>query len=642
MAKDLTLLLIIALPLIGFAINGLFGKKMPKTLVGGLATGVVFTAFLLATTLFNGLHGTQIVKLFNIIDFEQLRINASFQIDALSVWMTLIITGIGALIHLFSMGYMSHDEGYHKFFTYLNLFIFSMLLLVLGSNYFVLFFGWEGVGMCSYLLISFHYNDAQKGLANSLAGRKAFIMNRIGDVGLLLALFMILGQFNTLEFLQIGKAVQANPALQGGAMIFITLCLFIAATGKSAQIPLFTWLPDAMAGPTPVSALIHAATMVTAGIYLTVRSNFLFELAPATKDIILYIGLATTLLAAFMAMRQNDIKKVLAYSTVSQLGLMFVALGFGAYTVALFHVTTHAFFKALLFLGSGSVIHGMHEEQDIRQMGGLAKLMPITHFTFFIGTMAISGIPFLSGFFSKDEIMAQALHHNPVVYGVLVLAVTMTAIYMFRLYFLTFHGQFRGGEALKSKVHESGLSMTLPLMVLAALSIFGGLLNLPGLFFKNVAHWFDHYLSHGTFGLSAVHNVHLDFNTAMGLMIFASAIAIGVLIWAYLNYVKKGATAKEDSALSTWENLSAQKLYVDELYHLVFVKPLLALSGFAAQVLDIQILRNGVYAIADSILNTANLTRKWQTGFLSSYLFWMVFGLITFVAYYILKLSVWH
>ena len=496
--------------------------------------------------------------------------------------------------------------------------------------------------MCSYLLISFHYNDAQKGLANSLAGRKAFIMNRIGDVGLLLALFMILGQFHTLEFLTIGKAIQGDVALQGGAMFFITFCLFIAATGKSAQIPLFTWLPDAMAGPTPVSALIHAATMVTAGIYLTVRSNFLFELAPFTKDIILYTGLATSLFAAFMALRQNDIKKVLAYSTVSQLGLMFVALGFGAYTVALFHVTTHAFFKALLFLGSGSVIHGMHEEQDIRKMGGLAKLMPVTHLTFLIGTMAIAGIPFLSGFFSKDEIMAQALHHNPVVYAVLVLAVTMTAIYMFRLYFLTFHGAFRGGDALKSKVHESGLSMTLPLMVLAVLSIFGGLLNLPGLFFKNAAHWFDHYLSHGTFGLSEVHNAHLDFNTSIGLMGFASIIAIGVMIWAYLNYAKKGAIAKEDAALNGWERLSAQKLYVDEIYHAVFVKPLLALSDFVGKVVDVQLLRNGVYAIADGILNTANLTRKWQTGFLSSYLFWMVFGLIIFVAYYLLKLSVWH
>ena len=642
MAKDLTLILILALPLIGFVINGSIGKKLPKVLVGGLATSVVFVAFLLALTLFNGLNGVQIVRLFEILNYDQIHINASFQIDALSIWMTLIITGIGSLIHLFSMGYMSHDPGYHKFFTYLNLFIFSMLLLVLGSNYFVLFFGWEGVGMCSYLLIGFHYNDAQKGKANSLAARKAFIMNRIGDAGLLLGLFMLLGQFGTLEFQKIGMALTAQPALQGGAMILITLCLFIAATGKSAQIPLFTWLPDAMAGPTPVSALIHAATMVTAGIYLTVRSNFLFELAPFTKEIILYIGLATTLVAAFMALRQNDIKKVLAYSTVSQLGLMFVALGFGAYTVALFHVTTHAFFKALLFLGSGSVIHGMHEEQDIRKMGGLAKLMPITHFTFLIGTMAIAGIPFLSGFYSKDEILAQALHHNPVVYAILVVAVTMTAIYMFRLYFLTFHGAFRGGDALKAKVHESGLSMTLPLIVLAFLSVFGGLLNLPGLFFHGAAHWFDHYLSAGTFGLSEVHNAHLDFNTAIGLMIFASIIALGVLFWALRNYAKNGALAKTDDQMNAWETLSAKKLYIDEIYDLLFVQPLLKMSAFISSVFDIQILRNGVYALANGVVNTAAQTRKWQNGLLSSYLFWMVLGIILFVSYYILKISVWH
>ena len=642
MAKDLTLILILALPLIGFVINGLFGKKLPKVLVGGLATSVVFLAFLLALTLFNGLEGVQIVRLFEILHYDQFHINASFQIDALSIWMTLIITGVGSLIHLFSMGYMSHDSGYYKFFTYLNLFIFSMLLLVLGSNYFVLFFGWEGVGMCSYLLIGFHYNDALKGKANSLAARKAFIMNRIGDAGLLLGLFMLIGQFGTLEFHKIGADLIANPALQGGAMFFITLCLFIAATGKSAQIPLFTWLPDAMAGPTPVSALIHAATMVTAGIYLTVRSNFLFELAPFTKDIILYVGLATTLVAAFMALRQNDIKKVLAYSTVSQLGLMFVALGFGAYTVALFHVTTHAFFKALLFLGSGSVIHGMHEEQDIRKMGGLAKLMPITHFTFLIGTMAIAGIPFLSGFYSKDEILAQALHHNPVVYAILVIAVTLTAIYMFRLYFLTFHGAFRGGETLKSKVHESGLSMTLPLIILAMLSIFGGLLNLPGLFFHGAAHWFDHYLSTGTFGLSEVHNAHLDFNTSIGLMAFASFIAIAVLVWAWRNYAKNGALAKADEQMNGWESLSTNKLYIDEIYDQLFVQPLLKLSQFFATVFDIQILRNGVYALANGIVNTAAQTRKWQNGFLSSYLFWMVLGLISFISYYILKLTVWH
>jgi NADH-quinone oxidoreductase subunit L len=321
---------------------------------------------------------------------------------------------------------------------------------------------------------------------------------------------------------------------------------------------------------------------------------------------------------------------------------MFVALGFGAYTVALFHVTTHAFFKALLFLGSGSVIHGMHEEQDIRKMGGLAKLMPITHFTFLIGTMAIAGIPFLSGFYSKDEILAQALHHNPVVYAILVIAVTLTAIYMFRLYFLTFHGAFRGGETLKSKVHESGLSMTLPLIILAMLSIFGGLLNLPGLFFHGAAHWFDHYLSTGTFGLSEVHNAHLDFNTSIGLMAFASFIAIAVLVWAWRNYAKNGALAKADEQMNGWESLSANKLYIDEIYDQLFVQPLLKLSQFVATVFDIQILRNGVYALANGIVNTAAQTRKWQNGFLSSYLFWMVLGLILFISYYILKLTVWH
>ena len=415
MGKDLLLLTLISLPLIGAAINGVFGKRMPKFFVGTLATLMVFTSFLLGLTLFRGLDKTTIVHLFQVAKFDDFTLDANFQLDSLSIWMTLIITGIGSLIHLFSMGYMSHDEGYHKFFTYLNLFIFSMLLLVLGSNYFVLFFGWEGVGICSYLLIGFHYNDAEKGIANSLAARKAFIMNRIGDAGLLFALFMMLNKFHTLEFVEIGKMITASPELYTGIACAITLCLFLAATGKSAQIPLFTWLPDAMAGPTPVSALIHAATMVTAGIYLIVRSNFLFELAPTTKDIILVIGIATTVVAAFIAMRQNDIKKVLAYSTVSQLGLMFVALGMGAYTVALFHVTTHAFFKALLFLGSGSVIHAMSDEQDIRKMGGLSKLTPITHITFLIGTLAIAGFPFLSGFFSKDEILAHAWMSSPVI-----------------------------------------------------------------------------------------------------------------------------------------------------------------------------------------------------------------------------------
>ncbi|MEN9987895.1 MAG: hypothetical protein RLZZ585_934 [Bacteroidota bacterium] len=642
MGKDLLLLTLISLPLIGAAINGILGKKMPKIIVGSLATILVFVSFLIGLTLFTGLDKTTIVHLFQVAKFDDFTLDANFQIDSLSIWMTLIITGIGSLIHLFSMGYMSHDEGYHKFFTYLNLFIFSMLLLVLGSNYFVLFFGWEGVGICSYLLIGFHYNDTEKGIANSLAARKAFIMNRIGDAGLLFALFMMLNKFHTLEFVEIGKMIAASPELYTGIAGAITLCLFLAATGKSAQIPLFTWLPDAMAGPTPVSALIHAATMVTAGIYLTVRSNFLFELAPTTKDIILVIGIATTVIAAFIAMRQNDIKKVLAYSTVSQLGLMFVALGMGAYTVALFHVTTHAFFKALLFLGSGSVIHAMSDEQDIRKMGGLSKLTPITHITFLIGTLAIAGFPFLSGFFSKDEILAHAWMSSPIVYGILMIAVTMTAIYMFRLYFLVFHGSFRGGEKLKSHVHESGLSMTIPLMVLAVLSVFGGILNLPGIVFHNAGHWMSHFLESTTYGLNQIETEHMDGNQSIILMCIASVVALSVMTWAYITYVKNQAVAKEDADMNAWEKLSSNKLYIDELYQTIFVQPILWLSTTLASQFEQRVLNNGIFRLTSAIEASGNYTRKWQSGFLSSYLFWMVMGIIGFISYYIIKSTFWN
>lgn len=643
MAPDILLLTLIALPLVGSATIGLFGKKLPNQIVGTLATSMVVGSFICALLIFLNLPQSQIVHLFNVLDLENMKISANFQIDALSIWMTLIITGIGSLIHLFSIGYMSHDEGFYKFFAYLNLFIFSMLLLVLGSNYFVLFFGWEGVGMCSYLLIGFHFSDLEKGTANSVAARKAFIMNRIGDVGLLFALFMLLSTFGTLEYSEISKQIELTKTM-GGVLPYvaigaITLCLFLAATGKSAQIPLFTWLPDAMAGPTPVSALIHAATMVTAGIYLVVRSNFLFELAPFTKDIILYIGLATSLSAAFMAMRQNDIKKVLAYSTVSQLGLMFVALGMGAYTVALFHVTTHAFFKALLFLGSGSVIHAMSDEQDIRQMGGLAKKIPTTHLTFLIGTLAIAGFPFLSGFYSKDEILAHALMHNPIVYGVLMIAVTLTAIYMFRLYFLVFHGKFRGSEETESHIHESGISMTFPLIVLAILSVFGGILNLPGIFIHKGAHWFNNYLNANTAGLDKIKSHHLESNQAIMLMIVASIIALSVMAWAFVNYAKRGNIAKKDEDLNAWEKLSNAKLYVDELYNFLFVKPLEWLSNSIYHLFEILILRNGVLGFAGLIEKSGNYTRKWQSGFLSSYLFWMVLGLVGLIGYYILKIQ---
>jgi NADH-quinone oxidoreductase subunit L len=573
MSVEQLLPLVLLLPLIGGFVNGVFGNKLPKTIVGTIATLMVAASFFIALSIFFQLDQAVEVKLFSIINLPDLTLNAKLLADNLSIWMTLIITGIGSLIHLFSMGYMSHDEGYRKFFTYLNLFIFSMLILVLGSNYFMLFFGWEGVGICSYLLIGFHYADEQKGFLNGMAARKAFIMNRVGDLGLLIGLFLLLMQFGTLEYSEIAAVVTAEDFVNPTWMMFgITMCLFIGATGKSAQIPLFTWLPDAMAGPTPVSALIHAATMVTAGIFLTVRSNYLFERAPDTQDIMLYIGLATSLIAAFIAMRQNDIKKVLAYSTVSQLGLLFVALGLGAYTAAMFHVTTHAFFKALLFLGSGSVIHAMSDEQDIRKMGGLKKYIPTTHWTFLIGTLAITGFPLLSGFYSKDEILGYAFAENIGLYVVLMFSVLLTAIYMFRMYFLVFHGEFRGSEDQKHHLHESPANMTIPLIVLAVLSVFGGVLNLPGIFLHDQAHYMTHLYEHNVAGMNLIHTEHLPSGTIMALMGVAVLSCLVVLVVSYQVYVKKKSLPKSDAELTGWEKVSANKLYIDELYNVLFVR----------------------------------------------------------------------
>ncbi len=637
MAIDTLLILILALPLLGAFINGAFGKSMPKKVVGSLATLLVFVSFIFAVTIFFQFHENQRVHLFSILNLEGFQLNARFQIDALSIWMTMIVTGVGSLIHLFSMGYMAHDKGYYKFFTYLNLFIFAMLVLILGSNYFMLFFGWEGVGVCSYLLIGFHYNDAQKGMLNGLAARKAFIMNRIGDLGLLIGLFLLLAQFGTLEYQEIGQSLLTKSVEPTTWMMFgITLMLFIGATGKSAQIPLFTWLPDAMAGPTPVSALIHAATMVTAGIFLVVRSNFLFELAPMTQDIMMYIGLATSLVAAFIAMRQNDIKKVLAYSTVSQLGFIFVALGMGAYTAAMFHVTTHAFFKALLFLGSGSVIHAMSDEQDIRMMGGLKKYIPITHITFLIGTLAIAGFPFLSGFFSKDEILAHAMHHHMGIYIALAFSALLTAVYMFRLYFLTFYGSFRGTEEQKHHLHESPLNMTLPLMVLAVLSVIGGVLNIPSLFGEGMAHWMSNFFDHSILGLSAVEAVHLSNGDTILLMVSASVLTLIALFVSYLVYVKKNALPVADADLKGWEKWSARKLYVDEIYEFLFVKPILWISDLKNSVVE-NGFKEGIYTFAATIGKTGNVVRKWQTGNVSSYLLWMVFGIVGLIMFYIIK-----
>nr|MBP6374546.1 NADH-quinone oxidoreductase subunit L [Flavobacterium sp.] len=485
MDTSLALVLVLA-PFAGFLLNVFFGKQLGKTGSGVLGTLAVVTSFVVSVLFFIDLQSTgksSSIPLFDWIQLQSISIHFGLLFDQLSILWLLFVTGIGSLIHLYSISYMHEDENMHKFFAYLNLFVFFMITLVVGSNLVVMFIGWEGVGLCSYLLIGFwhsnqDYNDAAK---------KAFIMNRIGDLGLLIGIFILGSLFSTLDFAGL------QTALAGGTpstlLSIAAFALFIGACGKSAQIPLYTWLPDAMAGPTPVSALIHAATMVTAGIFMVTRLHFLFDLAPEVQTIIAIVGAATALLAATIGLFQNDIKKVLAYSTVSQLGLMFLALGLGAYQVAVFHVITHAFFKACLFLGSGSVIHALHGEQDMRNMGGLKKAMPITFMTMLVSSLAIAGIFPLAGFWSKDEILLTAFHHNIALWVVGSVASIMTAFYMFRLMYLTFFTTFRGTEEQEKHLHESPALITFPLIVLAILAAIGGAINLPG------STWLNHYLA---------------------------------------------------------------------------------------------------------------------------------------------------
>lgn len=624
---------IVLLPLAGFIINGLFGKNLPKALVGGLATLVVFASFVITTSIFFGFKNDSapvVVKAFEWFRVNGIQVNFGFQIDQLSLMMVMIITGIGSLIHLYSMGYMSHDKGYYKFFTYLNLFIFSMLLLVLGSNYLILFIGWEGVGLCSYLLIGFWYTNEDYGKA----ARKAFIMNRIGDLGLLIGIFAIASQVNAVDYLSVAEN-SSKFALDSSVIIFITVSLFIGAVGKSAQIPLFTWLPDAMAGPTPVSALIHAATMVTAGVYLVVRSNFLFSLAPSTLNLILFIGLATALVAAFIGLRQNDIKKVLAYSTVSQLGFMFIALGAGAYTTGMFHVMTHAFFKALLFLGAGSVIHAMSGEQDMRFMGGLRKKIPVTYWTFLIGTLAITGIPPLSGMISKDEILTHIYAKSPVLLGLTLFSAALTAIYMFRLLFLTFFGEFRGTEEQKHHVHESPAVMTLPLIILAILSVVGGFINLP------------HFIGHGHYQKLAqwlkpiyvydIETPEIPFATEMILLAITIIMVVVIFFVVKAIYVTKKKQALPEEKYTGWEKLSSRKLFIDEIYNAMIVRPFEE-AGKAAAMFDKAVLDPIVNFIGLGAQDSGRAAKRLQNGNVENYVLIMSLAIgIVLIVNFILK-----
>ncbi len=613
-------------PLIGFLINGLGWKALPHKAGGIIGSLAILASFVVSLLIFfevrNGASG--VVSLFPFIQSgSTLQIPFAFQVDALSSLFLLIITGVGFLIHVYSASYMGHDEGVVKYFAYLNLFVFSMLLLVLGANYLILFIGWEGVGLCSYLLIGFWYKNRDY----TNAAKKAFVMNRIGDLGFIVGMLLVLYHYGTLSYGEFFPKL----ATEGTRNIneWIAVCFFIGATGKSAQIPLFTWLPDAMAGPTPVSALIHAATMVTAGIYMIARSHLLYDLAISTRELISYIGLATALLTATIAMRQYDIKKVLAYSTVSQLGFMFIALGCGAYTTAVFHVMTHAFFKALLFLGSGSVIHAMGGEQDIRVMGGLGKKMRITQITFLIGCLAIAGIPGFSGFFSKDEILTAAFAHNPVLYAGGIVAAFMTAFYMFRLYTLTFTGGFRGTHEQEHHLHESPAAMTVPLIALAFLALAGGYVGLPLVIS-------EHHALRDFLGMrGAVVNAHELMERVEGLGHSKEWMLIGVSVAIAIVASLAGWAANRKPVFAQNKGLALameKKWWIDELYDAAIVTPLRGLSSVFNRFVERSGIDAGVNGVGRLVKWSSERVRMVQSGQVGYYIFIMVLGMTALIA----------
>ena len=609
-------------PLIGFLITGLGRRYLSKPLTGIIGSGVILISFLLSVWIFFQVKegNSGVVEYFNFISAGSLKIPFSFQVDALSSLFILIITGVGFLIHVYSASYMNHESKDHfaRYFSYLNLFVFFMLLLVMGGNFVILFIGWEGVGLCSYLLIGYWFKNTEY----NYAARKAFVMNRIGDLAFLIAIFMIIAKVGSVNFGDVFSA-EGLQKLSPSATI-ITLLLFVGATGKSAQIPLYTWLPDAMAGPTPVSALIHAATMVTAGIYMIARSNLLYSLSDVTSNIVAYIGLATALLAATIALKQNDIKKVLAYSTVSQLGYMFLALGVGAYTAAVFHVMTHAFFKALLFLGSGSVIHAMSGEQDIRNMGGLSKKLKVTFFTFTIGCIAIAGIPPFSGFFSKDAILLSAFEKNPMLYAIALFTALLTAFYMFRLLFVTFTGKFRGTTEQEHHVHESPALMTVPLIILAVLSIVGGFVGIPEVFAKG-GDKITEFLS-PVIAKREGHDV--SHSTEYMLMGLSTGLVILTIVFAWFKF--KNYQPKEEKGFG---KVLENKWYVDELYDKIIVNPLYKLAGFLNNFFERFIIDGIVNGVGRAVNYGSRQLRLLQSGQVGSYVLLMVLSILILLVY---------
>jgi NADH-quinone oxidoreductase subunit L len=618
------------LPLLGSAINGLFGAKWSKAIVNSVALGSTGVSFLCAVEAVREFlaGGSQPFRkeFFDWIVAGSFRAGFDLQLDQLTVVMLLVVTGVGFLIHIYSTGYMAHEGGYYRFFSYLNLFMFFMLILVLAANYVLLFVGWEGVGLCSYLLIGFYF--LRKSAAD--AGKKAFIVNRIGDFGFMLGMFLLFRSFGSLDFQTVfAKAATWQPDAMGqfGTMTVACILLFVGATGKSAQLPLYVWLPDAMEGPTPVSALIHAATMVTAGVYVVARSHILFSHAPTAMYIVAIVGCATAFFAATIGLVQSDIKKVLAYSTVSQLGYMFLACGVGAFSAGIFHLMTHAFFKALLFLSAGSVIHAMGGEQDMWNMGGLSKKIKATYWCMLFGTIAIAGFPPFAAFFSKDSILFAAYNSEnggKVLYGVGLLAAVLTSFYMFRLIWLTFYGENRYDEH-KVHVHESPGSMTGPLMILAFLSLTGGWFALPALF--GGKDYFAEFLS-PVFGAAEAGGGEAAQSLEHILSIVAVVAATAGLLVAWRMYSKKMQRGTSEGV----HKLLYNKYYVDEIYAATVVRPLMWLSSNVLwKVVDAGMIDGAVNGVADGATAVGDTLRHTQSGNTRSYAVWVVVGAIVVI-----------
>ncbi len=656
-------------PLIGFLINGLLGKRIKnEAVIGSIGALAVFFSFIVSLFTFLKLLSLPVaersvnVKIFTWMTAGNFNADVAFLIDPLSCLMLLVVTGIGTLIHIYSIGYMHGEEGFYRFFAYLNLFVFSMLLLVTGNNLLLMFVGWEGVGLCSYLLIGYYFHKKSAGDA----GKKAFVMNRIGDFGFLLGTFTLfwwLGQNHgiwTIQFTELANSADLLPT--GGVVTVITLCFFLGATGKSAQIPLYTWLPDAMEGPTPVSALIHAATMVTAGVYMIGRMSYLFIRSPETMMVVAVVGACTAFFAATIGTAQNDIKRVLAYSTVSQLGYMFLAMGVGAFTAGIFHLMTHAFFKACLFLGSGAVIHSMHhalhaihsndDPQDMRNMGGLAKYMPKTYATFLIATIAIAGIPGFAGFFSKDEILwfafSNSLHGglNILLWGLAACAALMTAFYMFRLLFMTFHGTSRIKAGAEKHLHESPMVIVIPLIILAFFSVTSGYIGLPhviGHALGHIPNYIEHYLDPVFANAIAymqanTNQVHYSDGVVWGLMAVSVLIAVVGIAIAYSLYIANPSIpGKFTSTFPALHRAVYNKWYIDEIYDFVIVNPCKSLGRFLWKGFDVVVVDGCVNGVAKIVMSFGGVIRYVQTGQIYNYAWSMAFGVVVIVGYYLFK-----